>query len=154
MNTQSPETTARDVMNIAPTVTPSTSIKELAKMLLNTGLDGACVVEKERLVGVVTAMDLIFQKKRVHLPSFFTFLDALIPLESPSRLEEELRKLAGSTVADIMTTSIRTVSSHTPLDEVAQLMVEHHLTILPVIDGPRLLGMVDKPTMIRVAVGI
>lgn len=143
---------AKDIMDRTPrTVDPNLAVKELADLLLNERLDGVCVCEGGRLMGVVTAMDLIFQEKPVHLPSFFLFLDAMIPLESRRHAEQEFRKITGARVADIMTTEPRTVDPDTPLDEIARLMVDEHFTLVPVVEGDRLVGVIDKPAMLRVA---
>jgi CBS domain-containing protein len=145
-------TVASEIMDRSPpTVPPHLPVKDLAKMLLEERLDGVCVVENGQLLGVVTTMDLIFQEQPVHLPTFFVFLDALIPLESPRRAEHDVAKIAGARVADIMTVDVRTATPITPVEDLARLMVEHHVSIVPVLDDTRLLGVVDKRSMLRAA---
>lgn len=143
--------TARDIMHApAPTVDPSLTIKELSDWLLEHNLDGACVVDEAgALKGVVTSMDLIFKEKKVHIPSFFLFLDAILPTSDPRKTYAEVRKIAGSRVDDILTPDPITVSTDAHIDELATLMVDKHLTILPVVDGERLVGMVTKPDVLR-----
>ena len=144
----------RDAMVSEPrTVGPEMRVGALGKLLLEEGLEGVCVVHDGDLVGVATAMDLIVQETQVHLPSFFLFLDAFIPLESPARVEKELRKIVGATVREVMT---RTVISTTPdeaLAKAARLMVDKHLTLLPVVEDGKLVGVLDKRAMLRVATG-
>lgn len=143
---------ARDVMDAAPkTVLPTLSVKELAAILLAERLDGVCVAEEGRLLGVVTSMDLIFQEQPVHLPSFFVFLDAVIPLESPSRVEHELAKLAGAQVKDIMVKHVVTVNPDHPLEAIAKQMVQRHISVIPVVDQGKLVGVITKPAMLRAA---
>jgi CBS domain-containing protein len=143
---------ASDIMDrTPPTVAPDVLVKDLSQKLLDERLDGVCVVRDGELVGVVTAMDLIFQEQPVHMPSFFVFLDALIPLENPRRAEHDLEKIAGARVGDIMSTEIRTATPQTPAEDLARLMVEHHVSIIPVVDGTRLVGVVDKRGMLRAA---
>ncbi len=137
----------------ALTVTPEQSVRELVELLLRERADGACVVEASedgpRLVGVVTTMDLVFQQKQVHLPSFFAFMDFMIPLEPPERLRHELDKISASRVLDMMSAQPLSVGPDTPMDEVASLMVDKHVSIVPVIEGDRLVGMVTKATLLR-----
>lgn len=143
---------AVDLMDASPrTVTADLSVKALGQLLLDERLDGVCVVEGERLVGVVTSMDLIFQEQPVHLPSFFVFLDALIPLENPLKARHEMEKLAGACVGDIMSSEVISVGPQASLEEVASQMVRHHLSVVPVVEGGRLLGVVTKPAMLRAA---
>lgn len=140
---------ARDVMIEALTVVPDRSVRELAEQLLAQGLDGACVVENGRLIGVVTTMDLVFQEKQVHLPSILSFMDFAIPLEPPSRLREELDKIAGTKVAEIMSGEPIFVEPEVPVSEVASKMVDEHLTIVPVVERGEVIGMITKQALLR-----
>lgn len=144
---------ARDIMIEALTVAPDCSVRDLAKLLLERGLDGACVVDDDQLVGVVTTMDLVFQEKQVHLPTILSFLDFAIPLEPPSRLRAELDKIAGTKVEQIMTGEPITVEPDRLVSEVARLMVDKHLTIVPVVDDGSLLGMITKQALLRAVLG-
>ena len=146
---------ARDVMDPNPlTVSPAMSVSELARLLHERRLDGVCVVQGDQLVGVVTTMDLIFKEKRLHLPTVFFFLDAVIPLENPLKSVRELEKIAGDHVEGIMTREPYSVGPDAPLEEVASLMVDNHLTIVPVVEEGRVLGTVTKPAMLRAAFGL
>jgi CBS domain-containing protein len=146
---------AIDIMDPSPcTVTPDVSVRDLAQRLLQRRDEGACVVQDGRLVGVVTTMDLIFQEQPVHLPSFLTFFDAVIPLERPSHTQHEVEKLLGLSVKDIMTTDLITLGAETRLDEIAARMVKKHTGYIPIVDGDRLLGVVTKPAVLRAAFGI
>jgi CBS domain-containing protein len=144
---------ARDILIEALTVGPDCSVRDLAVLLLDRGLDGACVVESNQLVGVVTTMDLVFQEKQVHLPTILNFLDFAIPLEPPSRLRAELDKIAGTTVQEIMTREPLTVGPERLVSEVARMMVEQHLTIVPVVEDGKLLGMITKQALLRSVLG-
>ncbi|MBK8482685.1 MAG: CBS domain-containing protein [Proteobacteria bacterium] len=144
--------TAGEVMQEARSVSPTLSVQDLARLLLEEQLDGVCVVAEDgALVGVVTSMDLIFQEKQLHLPTFFMLLDGVLPLDAPWRAERELDKISGAEVADIMTADPVAVAKDTPLDQVATLMVERHISILPVVADDRLIGVVTKPAMLRAA---
>jgi CBS domain-containing protein len=144
---------ARDIMVEALTVVPARSVRELAEVLLAQALDGACVVKNGKLVGVVTAMDLIFQEKKVHVPAVLSVMDFAIPLEPPSRLREELDKIAGTKVEQIMSKEPIVVGPDALVSEVATKMVEQHLTIVPVVEDDKLLGMVTKQALLRAVFG-
>jgi CBS domain-containing protein len=142
---------AREIMVEALTVVPTRSVRDLVALLLREQSDGACVVEDGRLIGVVTTMDLVFQEKQVHIPSVLSFMDFAIPLEPPERLRNELDKIAGTQVADIMSRHPIFVDGDTPMSEVASLMVEKHLTIVPVVEGGRVIGVVTKQGLLEAA---
>jgi CBS domain-containing protein len=146
---------ASDVMDREVlTVSPGTQVRELASRLLDEKRDGACVVDHGKLVGVVTEMDLIFQEQPVHLPSFFVFFDAVIPLERPSHVQHELDKLLGAEVKDIMSTDLITVLPTTPLEEVAATMVRRHTGYVPVVEGGGVIGVVTKRAVLKAAFGL
>lgn len=150
MSTPRPKT-AGDVMVAPHTVAPEMTVRDLAALLLAERVDGVCVVRGDVLVGVVTAMDLVFQEKPLHLPSLFVFLDAFISFESSAKVEHDLRKITGATVADIMSTEVEAVSTQAPLSEVAAKMVDHHRALLPVLESERLVGVIDKRAMLAAA---
>lgn len=146
--------TASEIMHQpAPAVDPSLTIKELYAWLTERGLDGACVVEDDKLTGVVTQMDLVFKEKKVHMPTFFFFLDAVVPVMNPQKTMDEVQKIAGARVGDIATSDVITVAPGTSVDEVATLMVDKHLTVLPVVDDGKLVGMVTKQDVLKAAFG-
>lgn len=137
-------------MNSAPlTTTPEVGVAALAKQLLESGEDGACVLRGNELIGVVTEMDLIFKEKRIHVPSFLQIMDAVIPLELPGKYEDELNKITGLTVAEIMTANPATISPNTSASEAATLMVENHYSLLPVLENDELVGVVTRPGLLR-----
>ncbi|PRQ02389.1 inosine 5-monophosphate dehydrogenase [Enhygromyxa salina] len=140
---------ARDIMVEALSVTPELSVRELVGLLLREHRDGACVIHDGELVGVVTTMDLVFQEKRVHLPAILSFMDFAIPLESPAKLRDELDKISGTQVSEIMSDEPVVVEPSTPMSELATMMVEQHLTILPVVERGRVHGVVTKEALLR-----
>ena len=55
-------------------------------------------------------------------------------------------------VADIMTTTVRTVTPSSPVDEVLDLLITYHLTSLPVLDGDAVVGVVSEADVVRALV--
>jgi CBS-domain-containing membrane protein len=141
---------ARQLMTApAPTLRADTPIREIARRLVEEGLEGACVVGDDgKLIGVVTAMDLIFQEKRPHLPAVFTFMDAVLVF-GRRRTEAELTRMGGTTAAAIMTDRPRTATPDTPLDQLATLMVDKHYTLIPVLEAGALVGVITRASVLR-----
>jgi CBS domain-containing protein len=142
---------AQDIMtNNVITVTEDMPVKELAKILSENKISGAPVIDNEgKLVGVVTESDLIDQTKKVHIPTVVSIFDSFLFLESPDRLEKDLKKMAASTVKDISSQEIVNVNKDTRLDELATLMSEKKVHTLPVVDGDKLVGVIGKSDIIR-----
>lgn len=144
--------TAQDIMtkNVV-SVTTDTSVKDLARVLLNNNISGVPVLDKEgKVCGIATESDLIFQNKRVHVPPFITILDSFLFLDNPEKMEQELKKIAGATVLDIFTDEVVTIKPDTPLDEIATLMTEKKIHTLPVLsEEGEMVGVVGKKDIIR-----
>ena len=143
--------TAKELMSTnVITVTGEIPVRELAKILSDNNIGGAPVVDDQGgVVGVVTESDLIDQNKKVHIPTVVAILDSFIFLESPEKMEKELKKMAGSKVEDIFVHEVITVQQDTPLDEVATLMAEKKVHTLPVLDEKKLVGVIGKSDIIR-----
>ncbi len=135
-----------------PTVSPDMPVGKLARLLLDHRLDGVCVVDEGKVVGVVTAMDLIYQQRELHLPTIMTVFERLARF-GKSHADAELQKMTGTLVRDIMTTEVRTVPFDASLETVAGLMVEQNISTLPVTNGAALQGVINKADVLRAAFG-
>lgn len=142
--------TARDVMDSARCVPQTATVHDVAEMLLREHLEGVCVTsENGDIVGVLTAMDLVFQEKQPRMPTMLYLLDAVIPLGSMEKSKREVRKITAVHVEELMTRDVISVAPETRVDEIATLMVEKHLTVLPVVEGGVLIGMITKRSLLR-----
>lgn len=142
---------ARDIMSKeVVTVTPQTGVRELAALLLARNISGAPVVDEAgKVLGVVTESDLVFLNKKVHLPTAVAILDAFVFLEAPGKMEQELKKMAGTKVGDICSQRLISVTPETELEELATLMAEQKVHTLPVMEGDQLVGVIGKADIIR-----
>lgn len=142
---------AKDIMTTSVlTVTTDTTVAELAELLTSNNINGAPVVDSNgSLLGVVTENDLIYQKKKVHIPTFLNILDSVIYLESPEKMKQEMQKITGTTVKEIYTPSAITVNEETPLDEIATMMAEKKIHTIPVLKDNKLIGVIGKGDIIR-----
>ncbi len=143
--------TAKDIMTKkVVTVRPETGIKKLAELLLKHKISGVPVVDSEgTLVGMVTESDLIFRDASVHVPTVVTLFDAVIYLESSKKYEQELMKIVGQHVSDIMTKKVISIKPDTDLQEMATIMQTKKCHVLPVLENGKLKGIVGKADMVR-----
>ncbi len=86
--------TAQELMNKdVITVTGETPVRELARILSENKIGGVPVLNDQGgVIGVVTESDLIDQNKKVHIPTVVAILDSFLFLESPEKMEKELKK--------------------------------------------------------------
>jgi CBS domain-containing protein len=144
--------TAKDIMTTANlvTVSPDLEIVEAARILLDSHINGLPVVDETgKLVGILCQSDLIAQQKKLPIPSLFTFLDGVFPLNSTKHFEKEVRKIAATTVVQAMTPNPVVVSPDTGLETIAALMVDKGFHTLPVMDGETLVGVIGKEDILR-----
>jgi CBS-domain-containing membrane protein len=141
---------AKDIMTRdVITVKPTTSIEDLARLLMKHQINGTPVVDDNgNLKGVVTENDLISKNSRLHIPTIFRLFDAFIPLGA-SRLEVEIKKMAAFAVDDICTRDMITVDDETSVEEIATIMTEKKIHLLPVLKEGKLIGIIGKKDLIR-----
>ncbi|MCX7792950.1 MAG: CBS domain-containing protein [Thermodesulfovibrionales bacterium] len=143
--------TAKDIMtrNVI-TVKPETSIEELARILIENKISGAPVVDDSgNLVGIVTENDLINQNKRLHIPTVIRLFDAFIMLERPKKIEEEIKRITATRVWDICTKNVMTVNEDATIQEIATLMSEKKIHLIPVMRDKKVIGIIGKADIIK-----
>ncbi|HMK44701.1 MAG TPA: CBS domain-containing protein [Dissulfurispiraceae bacterium] len=142
---------ARDIMTTdVITVKPTTTVGDLARLLIEHRVSGAPVLtDSGELYGIVTENDLVSQNKRLHIPTVLRLFDAYIMLGNPGGVEKELKKMTGTTVADICTKDIVTITPETSIDEIATIMADRKIHLIPVISGGKLAGIIGKIDLIR-----
>jgi CBS domain-containing protein len=148
-----PSTTpVRDVMSTdVVTLRPGQTVEEAADVLAREGIGAAPVVDTgEKLVGLLRDEDLILSEANVHVPTAISFLGADFVLPSAlHRFEDDLKRAAGATVADVMTDDFPTVGPGDTLERLATLMHDREVTHVPVVDGAQLVGIVARGDLVR-----
>ena len=143
--------TARDIMSRdVVTVKPETSIEELSALLVENEISGVPVVDDAgSLFGIVTENDLISRNKRLHIPTVVSFLDAAIYLESSRKFEDEVRRVAATKVGDICSRKVVTIAEDFTVVDIATIMTEKKVHLLPVIKEGKVVGIVGKRDMVK-----
>jgi len=114
-------------------VRQSTTLRELGCLFEKDDFNAYPVEEEARIVGLVTKFDF--------LACFVFTLAYMIP---------RYDALMNRTVAEIMTPEFIYVRRETKLTRVLQLMVDHRIRSIPVIEGDqRLVGMISREDVIR-----
>jgi CBS domain-containing protein len=146
---------ARDIMKTdVVTVSPDTTVEALGRLFMEKEISGAPVVDRGgKVVGIVTENDLIKQNRRFHIPTIVRLFDAFIPLESPSAFEKEIKRMSATKVADICTQEVVSVGPDASLQDVATIMSERGIHLIPVVSSGKLLGIIGKIDVIKGAMG-
>jgi len=149
------ELLARDIMTTDPvTVGPELSVTEAAHLMSERRIGALPVVEKGRMIGLVTEGDLIMQDVKVHFPTFLSLLGGYVFAPGANeRFESSLRKAVAATVSDVMSSEPITVTGDALVSDVATVMVERDVSRIPVMDGDTVVGIISKSDIVRSLVG-
>jgi CBS domain-containing protein len=123
------------------TAPPDMSLPDALQVMKQHNIRRLPVMERGKLVGIVTRGDL-----RGAQPSEATSLSIF-----------ELHYLVGRITLDqIMTSDLITVSASTTIREAAQLMLQHKVAGLPVLDEAheQLIGIITESDIFRMVVGM
>ncbi|HTR44343.1 MAG TPA: CBS domain-containing protein [Thermodesulfovibrionales bacterium] len=142
--------TAKDIMTKGVvTVTRETTLEELGRIFIDKGISGAPVVDSAgKILCIVTENDLISKNSRLHIPTILRLFDAYIPLGT-SKLEVELKKMTATTVGEVCTEKVTTVTEDVPIDEIASIMHEKKIHLLPVTKEGKVVGVIGKKDVIK-----
>jgi CBS domain-containing protein len=143
--------TAKDIMTKdVLTVRPETSLEEFAGLLMNNQISGAPVVDAGgALIGIMTENDLINQNKRLHIPTVVSFLDAAIYLESSKKFADEVKRVTATRVGELCIRTVVSISEGTTLTDIATIMAERKVHLLPVVKAGKVVGIVGKRDVVK-----
>ncbi len=139
---------ASDVMSrTVATVSPETTVREVAELLLNRHISAVPVVDGAgTVVGIVSEGDLIRRQETGTDKHPSWWLRLLTSTEDQAR---DYVKSHGRAASDVMTTDIVTVEPGTEIDQIATLLERHRIKRVPVCDGGKLVGIVSRADLIR-----
>jgi CBS domain-containing protein len=142
---------ARDIMtqNVI-TVQRDTPVQDIIQTLLDNRISGVPVVESKKVVGIISEGDLILRERARRPRSGMAYLAKQL-FEDHTKLAEEFRKAHGMIAEEVMSTRIITCPPSMPVEEIANLMAEHHVKRLPVVEDGQLVGLVSRADVLRAA---
>lgn len=97
-------------------------IQKVYSRIVESGFSAFPVMKKKRLVGIISRRDLI----------------------SSRRVRAVVADHARTPVESVMTTDVVTIAPGEPVSSAAELLVKHDISRLPVLDGERLVGILDR----------
>lgn len=122
------------------TVDDDVTVGQAAHILLRNHSGGVMVVEKgnkNNVRGIVTTTDLLIVLDRV--------------LSKPGKRLSELNKMSEIPVIDIATTDIVRVQKGTKVKKLIGIMHKKHIHTIPVYDGDKLVGILDRHDILNAA---
>ncbi|TCS60842.1 CBS domain-containing protein [Varunaivibrio sulfuroxidans] len=127
------------------TVQPDTPVEDIASLLLAHRINGVPVVNGAgRLIGVVTAEDLIHRGADERLAPRESIWKESFWVSFLGPMEAHRDKAEGHTAAEVMTAEVHSVAPDMHPSIAARLMVDHHLTSLPVVEDGKVIGVISR----------
>ncbi len=142
---------ARDLMNSdIVTVTPDTSIRDVARTLLSHRISAVPVVDETgMLIGMVSEGDLVGRKRTERETKSEWWL---LRLAEGENLNTEFLQHLQEPIAvarEVMSSPVLTVGEETRADQIATLMAEHRIKRLPVVRDGKIVGIVRRTDLLR-----
>jgi CBS domain-containing protein len=101
---------------------PADELQKIQSLIIESGFSAFPVTKKKRLVGLISRRDLI----------------------STQRVRSAVAQHAHTTIEDVMTRDVVTITPGELVSHAADLLVKHDISRLPVLNGDLLVGIVDR----------
>lgn len=139
---------ASDIMTTdVITVTPSTTVREIATILLKHRISAVPVVDADNSVlGVVSEGDLMRRVETGTELQRSWWLNIFAPAHD---IQVDFIKSHGRTAEQVMTRNLITVSSDTSLGEIATLLEKNRIKRVPVIEDGKIIGIVSRANLLH-----
>jgi len=149
-----PETAKKRVGDIMTTevitVSRDTTVNQIARLMSDNHIGGVPVVDNDKVVGVVTEVDLIVRNTRFEMPAFFTILDMIFYLETPGHYKQRLKHILGTKAEEIMSEPAETILPQDTIEELAKVMEGRRMNPIPVVDeNDVLVGIVSRSDVVQ-----
>jgi len=127
------------------TVSPQTPIHKAARLMADHGISGLPVISDEgRLVGVISEGDLILrQTKPEKRPWWRAFFD------DAECLAREYQKAIGTTVGEVMTRSVISISPSFDIEVAATILNTRGIRRLPVVHNGQVVGIISRGDLVK-----
>ncbi|MEK7518332.1 MAG: CBS domain-containing protein [Patescibacteria group bacterium] len=136
----------RDVMTHSVyTLQPTQSVEEAIRFFIKHGVKGAPVVEKGKVVGLVSEKDIF----RALYPSIAEFYNNPELWMEEAELEGNAKLIAAKSVKDIMTRAVVSAPPDTPIMQAGAMMLAHRVHRIVVLESGRLLGIATRSDVFK-----
>jgi CBS domain-containing protein len=140
---------AEDIMT-SPVITvgPETLVREIAALLFERRISAVPVVEKGRLVGLVSEGDLL-HRHEIGTDRVARAGSWWLKLFGADRSLEDYVKSHARKARDVMTREVVSVAADTPVAEIADLLESRGFKRVPVLRDGSLIGIVSRANLIQ-----
>ena len=101
---------------------PDDELQKIQSLIVDSGFSAFPVTHKKRLVGIISRRDLI----------------------KTQRVRSVVAQHAHTSIEDVMTRDVVTITPGESVSHAAELLVKHDISLLPVLNGETLVGIIDR----------
>jgi CBS domain-containing protein len=101
---------------------PADELQKIQSLIVESGFSAFPVIQKKCMVGIISRRNLISSK----------------------RVRSAIAQHAHTTIEDVMTRDVVTITPEEPVSRAAELLVKYDVSLLPVLDGESLVGVIDR----------
>ena len=133
------------------TVSANLSIQEVARIMRDNAISGVPVVDSnQKLLGVVTELELISRNTPPTSPGYIPILSGMIPtsIHGYHRYREQLQQILATTAGELMR-EIEPIYTTTDLETIMIRMNNPEETMLPVVEEGKVVGVVTRTDLVR-----
>lgn len=120
-------TAAEQMSRKVISATPEDEIQKVYTMILESGFSTFPVLHKKRLAGIISRRDLI----------------------STRRVRSAITRHNQTTIEAVMNRDVFTIAPDEPISAAAELMVAHDVSMVPVMDGDTMVGVVNRHDVLQ-----
>lgn len=129
------------------TVSPTTSVRDIAQMMAEKRISGIPVVAQDgSVVGMVSESDLIRRAEIGTVPERKWWLSFF---GDPDALARQYRKTHGLKAGDVMSRPVVSVGEDADLSEIASILEKRNVKRLPVVRDGKLVGIISRADLVR-----
>lgn len=152
---ESAKKTAKEIMKpTVVTVGTETSVRDVAKLMLELDISGLPVVDGEgHVLGVVTELDLMRKQIAPNEPSIWTTVWGMDP-DRMNKYRDALRKYMGKTAGEVMTSPALTVDVTDNLEKVGNLMFNKQIKRIFVTENGKLAGVISRSAFTKLMLDV
>lgn len=143
---------AKDIMskNVV-TVHETNTVEEVARIFIEKKISGVPVVDSQnKIIGIISEGDLVFQQKKLNPPVFLSFFDGVIQI-GKNAFFDEIKKISAFLIKDLMTKEDLVVAKEDmDVSDVASLLIENKVNRIPIVDEEnRVVGIITRYDLIK-----
>lgn len=138
---------------------PEDSIFEVAKIFSEKDISGAPVVEKGKVVGIISISDIIkflslkFKSSKSEIDNPLSLTMQILNLiqlgKNYVQFKKEIEKISCTKVRNVMSRKVVCIGPDDSLLEAATKMAENDVNRLPVIENGKLMGIIAREDLVR-----